>query len=266
MRPHRSLSLGSAPSWSSHPTQRKANKRKQKDMRGAYKKWSQDDLSLALAAIRAPKNSPRHLSFEAAERKHHVPQATIYRYLQKTTAAIASAPRGSRPNEISDNVIATTRSGTPHRLLTTDTEQQLLTWVFKMEEMCIPVDLDQLRLKAMRLHLSANNIPITVENELQQASHHWWRRLKQRHPKLVLRTPQKIEYLRLRATQPEIINHFYSLLKHALDTYHFTEEEIWAADETGVDEYGRCKKVITRRGISTHTKNQLSILVTGCAV
>ena len=43
--------------------------------------------------------------------------------------------------------------------------------------------------------------------------------------------PQKIEYLRLRATQPEIINHFYSLLKHALDTYHFTGNEIWAAEQ-----------------------------------
>jgi hypothetical protein len=122
-----------------------------------------------------------------------------------------------------------------------------------MEEMYIPVDLNQLLYKAMRLHLSANNIPITAENELKVASHHWWRRFKQRHPQLVLRTPQKIEYLRLRATQPEIIQHFYLLLKHALDTYHFTEDEIWAADETGVDEHGRCKKVIARKGTNMLT-------------
>ena len=68
--------------------------------------------------------------------------------------------------------------------------------------------------------------------------------------------PQKIEYLRLRATQPEIINHFYSLLKHALDTYHFTENEIWAADETGVDEHGRCKKVIALKGNNNRKNNQ----------
>ena len=123
----------------------------------------------------------------------------------------------------------------------------------KMEEMCIPVDLDMLRFKAMRLHYAQNNIPITAENELTSASVHWWRRLKKRHPELVLRAPQKIEYLRLKATQPEIINHFYSLLKHALDTYHFTEEEIWAADETGIDEHGKCKKVIARRGTNTHS-------------
>jgi hypothetical protein len=43
------------------------------------------------------------------------------------------------------------------------------------------------------------------------------------------------------------------LLKHALDTYHFTEEEIWAADETGIDEHGKCKKVIARRGTNTQS-------------
>jgi hypothetical protein len=249
---------------SSVPAPRQRTIKSKKNKRGAYKKWSQDDLSLALAAVRAPKNSPHHLSFEDAERKHHVPHNTIYRYMQKTKAAIASAPRGSWPNEITNNVIATTRSGTPRTLLNRHTEQQLLTWVFKMEEMCVPVDLDQLRLKAMRLHFSSKNIPITPENELKMASHHWWRRLKQRHPTLVLRTPQKIEYLRLRATQPEIINHFYSLLKHALDTYHFTEDQIWAADETGVDEHGRCKKVIARKGTMTHTNKQLLSFWFGC--
>ena len=133
-----------------------------------------------------------------------------------------------------------------------------------MEEMVVPVDLDQFRYKAMRLHMAANNIPVTEENESKMASRCWWHHMKRRHPELVLRTPQKIEYLRLRATQPEIIQHFYSLLKHALDTYHFTENEIWAADETGVDKYGRCKKVIARKGINTCTKNLVRTFMLDC--
>ena len=265
MRPHRSLSLDAAALSSSHPTPSIRSNKCQKRKRQTYKKWSQDDLSAALTAIRSSRNSPHHLSYEAAERKYHVPHSTLDRYMQKTRAAIASAPRGSWPNEITDNVIATTHSGTPRTLLDSDTEQKLLTWVFKMEEMCIPVDLDQLRLKAMRLHLSSKNIPITAENEHKMASKCWWRRLKKKHPELVLRTPQKIEYLRLRATQPEIIQHFYSLLKHALDTYHFTEDQIWAADETGVDEHGKCKKVIALKGIHKHTKSQLNRMSSGKA-
>ena len=125
-----------------------------------------------------------------------------------------------------------------------------------MEEMRIPVDPDHLRLKAMRLHLSANNIPITAENEPKKLLSPLVEEIKKQHPNLVLRNPQKIEYLRLRATQPETINYFYSLLKHALDTYHFTENEIWAADETGVDEHGRCKKVIALKGNNKRKNNQ----------
>lgn len=256
MRPHRSLSLDAAAAAAALSQLHTHSKKSKKSKRGSYKSWSKDDLLLAVAAVRSAKNSPHHLSFEKAERKYHVPHSTLHDYMQKTSAAIASAPRGSRPSDIIDNVVSTTRSGTPRTLLDSDTEQQLLTWVFKMDEMCIPVDLDQLRYKAMRLHLCANNIPITAENEHIFASKHWWRRLKNRHPELALRTPQKIEYLRLRATQPEIIRHFYQLLKHALDTYHFTQEEIWAADETGVDDNGRCKKVIALKGTNTHTRRQ----------
>ena len=257
MHHHRSVTLDLASAKVLQQHEHTHSKKTKKKPRGAYKKWSQDDLALALAAVKSAKNSPHHLTFEAAERKYHIPHSTLYDYMRTTQTAIASAPRASRPDEITNHVIATTRAGTPRTLLNNDTEQKLLTWVFKMEEMCIPVDLDQLRYKAMRLHLSANNIPITVDNELKMASPHWWRRLKLRHPDLRLRTPQKIEYLRLRATQPEIINHFYSLLKHALDTYHFTQDEIWAADETGVDEKGRCKKILAPKGTMPHRRNKL---------
>ena len=152
MRSRGSLSLGAVPLSSPPPTQRTASNKSKRKKRGPYKKWSKDDMAVAPAAVRCAKNSPQHLSFERAEHQHHVPHTTLNRYMQKTSAAIAAAPRGSRSNEITDNVIATTRSGTPRTLLNSDMEQQLLTWVFKMEETCVPVDLDQLRLKAMRLH------------------------------------------------------------------------------------------------------------------
>lgn len=233
----------------------------QQNKRGAYKSWSKDDMTHALRAVRSAKNSPYHLSFDDAECIYHIPHSTLYDYVQKTTTAIASAPRGSLPNDITDTVIQTTRSGTPVTLLDSESEHKLLTWVFRMEEMCIPVDLDQLRYKAMRLHFSANNIPITAENELKVASKQWWYRFHKRHPELSLRAPQKIEYLRLRATQPEIIQHFYRLLKHAIDTYGFTEDDIWAADETGVDEHGRCTKALARKGTNMPRKNRLWVLM-----
>jgi hypothetical protein len=49
--------------------------------------------------------------------------------------------RRERPNDITHNVITSTTSGTPQTLLNHNTEQQLIAWAMKMEEMCIPVDL-----------------------------------------------------------------------------------------------------------------------------
>ena len=113
MRPHRSLYFDAAAAAAVlHGLHKRTNKTT-KAQRGSYKKWSTDDLSLALAAIRSPKNSPHHLSFEAAERKYHIPHSTIHDYMTQIANKIAAAPRGSRPNDIAHDVINTTQSG-PH--------------------------------------------------------------------------------------------------------------------------------------------------------
>lgn len=167
---HRSLSFDACASSSTRGKQHSDRTNHPQHKRGAYKKWSKDDLTLALAAVKSTFHSPHHLTFEAAESRYHIPRATLYRYMQTTSSAIASAPRFSHPSDITDLVITTTRSGTPRTLLDSDTEMKLLQLAYKMEEMVIPVDLDMLRLKAMRLHYAANNTPITEENELTLAS------------------------------------------------------------------------------------------------
>ena len=43
-----------------------------------------------------------------------------------------------------------------------------------------------------------------------------------------------MEFARAKATQPEIINHFYDLLNQQLDAHGFNPHQIYAADETGV--------------------------------
>ena len=49
-----------------------------------------------------------------------------------------------------------------------------------------------------------------------------------------MRRTQPHSFVRARATQPEIINHFYDLLKQQLDAHQFEPNQIYAADETGV--------------------------------
>ena len=66
------------------------------------------------------------------------------------------------------------------------------------------------------------------------ASLGWWRGYKSRFPTLSVRSIQPHSFARARATQPEIINHFYDLLKQQLDAHGFEPHQIYAADETGV--------------------------------
>ena len=252
----RSLSFDASALEASHhkpPTKHhsKATKRGR-----AYKEYSNDDLQTALINFRKASRSSHPLSAEDAARPLHIPPSTLRRYNKLVDQAIASSPRGADISHVMETVIATTHSGTPRTLLDHDTEAQLINWAKTMCEMTIPVDLDMFRLKAKRLQFASHNIPITDENRLDIASRHWWKNLRKRHPELVLRVPQKMEWLRCRATQPEIINHFYSLLKYYLDKYAYTPEQIFAADEVGVDGDNKTKRVIATRGTNTHANTR----------
>ena len=77
---------------------------------------------------------------------------------------------------------------------------------------------------------------------------HWWHRFLQRHPTLSIRAPQLLALQRARATQPEIINHFYDLFKLVTDTFDIHEHQIWAMDETGVDNNFKVRKVVANKG------------------
>jgi hypothetical protein len=224
--------------------------------RGPYQQaYSKDDLQHALTTYRSASRSRHPLSIEDAARPSHVPPATLRRYNRRVNEAIISSPRGADIAGVMETVINTTRSGNPHTLLNSETEALLLVWVTTMAEMTIPVDLDMLRLKAKRLQFATQNIALTDENLLDTASRHWWKALRRRHPELVLRVPEKLEWLRCRATQPEIINHFYSLLELYLTRYQYTPDQIWAADEVGVEGDNKLKKVVATRGQYTRKKH-----------
>jgi hypothetical protein len=252
MSKQRSLSFDASALQASRPNASTSH-RTSASKRGHYTQlYSKDDLHTAVTRYRAASRSPHPLSYAAAGRPHHVPTQTLRRYIRKIDAAIAASPRGADVNVVVETVISTTHSGNPNTLIDTATEDKLIAWAKQMEEMCIPVDLDMLRLKAKRLHYATHNIALTDENRLNSASRQWWRRLKLRHPDVVLRVPEKLEWLRCRATQPEIIDHFYALLKVYLDRYGYSADQIWAADEVGVEGDNKLKKVVATRGAYTH--------------
>lgn len=222
--------------------------------RGLYKnKYTKHDILTALKDITNAQRSGRKLSFKAAGAPYHIPETTMRHYHKKTTTAIASSSRGAIPSEVMESAVSATSAASHKRLLTDDDEQKLVTWI---EQCCMvtqPPEIFLIRHKAQRLHYAIHNIPITEENEDRMASEKWWKGFKSRHPTLTLRTAQPLDVLRARATQPEIINHFYDLLEYEVKTHRFQPHQIWAADETGVDDNFKVRKVVTTKGMHIYT-------------
>ena len=137
-------------------------------------------------------------------------------------------------------------------MLSDDIEQQLKVWIDACGDVLEPPSVDLIRLKAERLFFATHNTPVTSENELEMATLKWWRCFKKRFPTLSVRRTQPHSFARARATQPEIINHFYHLLKQQLEAHKFEPSQIYAADETGVAGDLKTAKGVGDKGAYTH--------------
>ena len=217
--------------------------------RGPYKNtYTKDNIVAALAAHRSAAHAGTKLTLEQAGSPYNIPASTMRRFHRKTEQAVSSAPRHSIPAEVRTTAVFASRSGSNRRLLSAEVEEKLVDYIELCKQMCHPIDVDVVKLKAKRLHFATHNIPITDQNRSELASKRWWLAFRKRHPQLTLRAPQQLALQRARATQPEIINHFYDLLKLAYDTYHFQPHQIWAMDETGVDNNFKVRKVVANKG------------------
>ncbi len=207
----------------------------------------------ALNDMKDAQRSGHKLSYKTAGAPYNIPESTMRHYHAKTAAALASSPRHSLPSDVMETVVTASSAASHKRLLTDEYEQKLITWIEQCKDVTEPPEIVMIRHKAMRLHFAINKIPITAENDDKIASKKWWKGFRQRHPTLSLRQPQLLDILRARATQPEIINHMYDLLKYQYDTYRFQPHQIWACDETGVDDNFKVRKVVAQKGAYMHT-------------
>ena len=70
----------------------------------------------------------------------------------------------------------------------------------------------------------------------------WWTGFLKRHPMLSVRKPQALQISRVRAAQPEVINHwFFAVLKPLLQKLDLLDcpQRIFNADETSFNLCGR---------------------------
>ena len=80
----------------------------------------------------------------------------------------------------------------------------------------------------------------------------WWRGFSKRHPNLSTRKTTALDIRRVRATQPEIFDHFFKLVKHEYDTNQYTRDQVWALDETGVAGDMKTNKAVGPKGTNSN--------------
>ena len=225
---------------------------KSNKQRGPYKKsYTKQQITSSLELFIKSQRASRKLTYKEAADHYGVPESTLRDYHRRYLAENASSPRYSNPATVMETVVSTTCAGTHLRVLPDDIEQKLKAWIDATGDITQPPSVTLICLKAKRLYFSLHSIPITEENCQEVASEKWWRGFKKRYGTLSTRRPRPIEFARARATQPEIINHFYDLLKYELETFGFTPDLIYAADETGVAGDLESGKVVGSKGGNT---------------
>lgn len=78
----------------------------------------------------------------------------------------------------------------------------------------------------------------------------WLYWFKQRHPHLVMRVPQGLEFARAKAMNPMTIQGFYSNLQQIYESNAYNPFHIWNIDESGCNaSISGLGKVLARKGI-----------------
>ena len=86
--------------------------------------------------------------------QYHIPKSTFNDWCDKLTPIITQCHDDDDKKQAIQHAITSTRAGPP-RLLDTTTEDQLVNWAFKMQQTGYPVSKLTLCMKAMELHMYA---------------------------------------------------------------------------------------------------------------
>jgi hypothetical protein len=146
---------------------------------------------------------PIHRAFE----KYGIPRASLHDWLYGKT---------------------TSRKRGRERILTAY-EEQLIEWIYKIQDLRWPITNLDLWLKVCEIIQTRPTL--FKDGILGPRWLQWWRR---RHPELTLRIPQGLETARARALSRENVDSFYDNLETLYGIHNYPPERLWNCDEIGL--------------------------------
>ena len=166
-------------------------------------------------------------------------------------------PRSSLRDHIEERT-RTRRMG-PNTILTQE-ECQLVDYIQMMVLWGHPITPSQLKSKVAEI-TQLKIIPF--KNGIPGDS--WVKCFRDKHPDLVLRVPQGLDYKRARAFNQQIMSQFYTNLGNLYNEHHYEPRCIWNIDET------RCQasqtgsaKVFAKRSTQSHSSREGMAKCTSC--
>ena len=144
----------------------------------------------------------------------------------KTTARYYDIPASSLTDHLYGRTLSRKRG--PPTILKEDEESALETYMERMQNCGHPLSMEDLRLKVAlitqeRVTPFRDGIP----------GDSWVRWFKKRHPDLIMRQSQGLEFARAKGLCAENVASFYNNLEQAYQTHNYPPEHIWNCDESG---------------------------------
>ncbi|GBO01401.1 hypothetical protein AVEN_70003-1 [Araneus ventricosus] len=211
--------------------------------------WSQESMAGAIQEV-----LEGNMGYRRASKAYSVPQTTLERKVKE-----------ARQKKLSSEAAAVKMLGGYITVFSEAQEKEFVQHLIHLEERLFGITLSNLRTLAFELAVK-NNIPHVFNTEKRMAGKDWLYGFLKRHPKLVLRYPEKTSIARAKGFNRVAINAFFDLLDSLYSKYKFSPNDIYNADETGIlTVANKPSKVLALRGkkqVGTLTSAERGVLVT----
>lgn len=202
-----------------------------KTTRGAGGNWTQENLHLALQAVKTGGCSQNEAAINFG-----IPEATLRRYIRKAPDKFPVGNGRFRP------------------VFSAEMEKALVDYTLEVSGRFYGLTSEQLRQLAYEF-AERNNLPHNFDRVTKMAGVDWLSGFLKRNKQIALRSPEMMSLARMQGFNETQVKKFFDLLGETLVKYKFGPSQIYNADESGVPTVPtKLPKVLAPKGLKRVAK------------
>lgn len=164
----------------------------------------------------------------------------------RAAAAYYSVPKSTLADRVSGKIAIDAKPGRKP-VIPAEVEQKIVHQVTGLAECGFGMSRNNLLIKSGELCKQAN---ITTPFTNGTPGKSWWKGMKNRHPELTIRKPEKLGSLRARMLNREVVGHYFDSLGDLINKLNLQNKPsmIWNCDETGKQLEHTPVRVVAKKG------------------